>query len=184
MAFKTQGASDRGFIFGQGALYKSKDKNRDGKVFGTDLTTHGAVVDFGKYKGKLLTRVPFDYLRWAVNSNIEGIVILSDDTAVSAVRAAVAEMERRGDHLKKFEISLHCVDRLSVKFFKAYLRDREDKEGIVEWIERHLSKAILKPYEGIQEIHVFISQEFIGRPTRLRFVVDFDFIVPVVKTVK
>lgn len=38
---------------------------------GDQISTHGIRLEFGRHKGKLLTRVPVSYLRWMINANTQ-----------------------------------------------------------------------------------------------------------------
>lgn len=128
------------------------------------MNTHKVVVDFGKHKGMLWTRVPKDYLRWLANQGVEHRSLM-----------AKAELERRGTKISSaVDISPHAIDRASVRCRKAWHQSVIDPdEGIYSWLSRTCVEALEKAG---------------GRPERLEHndvVLCFQWgeIYPILKTV-
>lgn len=96
-----------------------------------DLSTHGFVMEHGKHKGELITRVPVGYLKWMVR--------------VSATnwQFAAAEMERRGTVTPDIEISGHAIDSASLRCRKIWHETRaDDSEGLHAWLCRKAGEAL------------------------------------------
>jgi Putative quorum-sensing-regulated virulence factor len=91
--------------------------------------THGYRLAFGKYNGRLITRVPLQYLSWMINQNTQG------------QEHARAEMIRRGTTLPTLQISGHALDRASLQCLGVYLQSRRDNEGIHAWLMRMALEA-------------------------------------------
>jgi hypothetical protein len=132
-----------------------------------DLETHNRVVDFGKHKGELWTRVPADYLRWLANSK--------EDTI--NVKLARAELDRRGTKVShEVEISPHAVDRASIRCRKIWHRTAlSQDEGIYSWLSRVATEALNS-----------VTTE--PKPEKIRYIgMDFIFkqgeIYPILKSV-
>jgi len=100
------------------------------------LNTHDAIVEFGKYSGKRLTRIPVGYLKWAVGVGAGGNVRLKDGTMVKMFEAAKAEMERRGERLENVDISGHAIDRISQHHLEFWKEMRKPDEGMYSWAQR------------------------------------------------
>lgn len=97
------------------------------------LDTRGIRLNFGKYVGELITRVPVGYLLWIVNND------------APMVDYASAELERRGTTFPKIGISGHAVDRASLRlFWKHYLPTRKSGEGLNSWLIRTSEQALSK----------------------------------------
>ena len=81
---------------------------------------HNLVVDFGKHKGELWTRVPLSYLRWLINEKTKWSDI------------AFAELKRRGStKLPELELSGHAIDRASQRLMKFW---RGQEQGLYSWL--------------------------------------------------
>lgn len=93
------------------------------------LNTHGVVLNFGKYKDKLLTRVPVSYLRWMMN----------DKTPMWEL--AKAEFKRRGDTMPTVDLTGHAIDNASIRCRKIWHETRKDKEGLYTWLTRMTLEA-------------------------------------------
>ncbi len=96
------------------------------------LNTHGIVLDFGKHKGGLLTRVPAGYLRWMVNRD------------APQADYARAEIERRGHKLPEVELSGHAIDSASLRVRKIWHETRGETEGLYTWLARMTLEALEK----------------------------------------
>lgn len=87
------------------------------------VNTHNLVVDFGRHKGQLWTRIPISYLKWLVNSRTQWANI------------AQSELDRRGvvtpDEL---EITGHALDRASLNCLKEWKKTRYRDEGLHAWL--------------------------------------------------
>ena len=65
-------------------------------------------IEFGKYKGQRVTRLPVDYLEWLINEGAAYAPICQ------------AELKRRGvtpGH-KQVEVSNHAIDRASLRMLE------------------------------------------------------------------
>lgn len=101
----------------------------------TEINTHNLVIDFGKHKGSLWTRVPVSYLHWLINAApLNG----------SAARAiARAELKRRGTTLPLIEVSGHAIDRASLSCRKIWHQTaRDENEGLHAWLCRVAMEAL------------------------------------------
>ncbi len=94
------------------------------------MNTHGKIIEFGKHKGTLFTRLPVSYLRWMINEKTRDWEI------------AKAEFERRGDTMPKVELSGHAIDNASLRVRKIWYETRRDNEGIYSWLQRMTLEAI------------------------------------------
>jgi hypothetical protein len=133
------------------------------------MNTHGEIVDFGRHKGTLYTRMPISYLKWMIN--IEH----------SCVELAKAELERRGTTTPELEISGHALDRASQccrdvwKLTRKLGGPGEHHEGIHSWLCRMAVEALEKGTKDpkgrlhYQEV-IFVFE-------------DQDLVWPVLKTV-
>ena len=99
-----------------------------------ELNTHGMIVDFGKHKDELWTRVPVNYLKWVVNQV---------DMAPDRQNIARAEMERRGTTTPDVDVSGHAIDRASLMLRKTWHETAlNDEEGLYSWLCRMTTEAI------------------------------------------
>lgn len=94
------------------------------------VNTHGVVLNYGKHKGMLLTRVPVSYLRWMINEKAP----MAD--------LAKHEFERRGDTMPKVELSGHAIDNASLRVRRTWHETRRDEEGLYSWLQRITLEAI------------------------------------------
>lgn len=88
---------------------------------------HHKVVDFGKHKGELWTRVPVSYLNWLANQN-DG----------ERGQMARLELQRRGTTInQEIELTGHAVDRASLRCARLWRKDIHDmpnQPGIYSWL--------------------------------------------------
>lgn len=96
----------------------------------SELNTHSVVIEFGKHKGQLLTRVPVGYLRWMINENSQ------------MAEYAKAEMDRRGDTMPTVELSGHAIDNASLRVRKIWHESRAQDEGLYTWLTRMVHEAL------------------------------------------
>lgn len=95
---------------------------------------HNKIVDFGKHRGELWTRIPLNYLRWCVNEGAHE-------------EEAKAELERRGSsQLPKIELSNHAVDRASLRLRKLWYTDTDKQIGLWTWLHDFCLKALEEGY--------------------------------------
>lgn len=94
------------------------------------MDTHGLIIEFGKHKGELFTRLPVSYLRWMMNERTQQWEI------------AQAEFERRGDTMPEVELSGHAIDNASIRCRKIWHETRGEDEGLYSWLQRVTLEAI------------------------------------------
>lgn len=132
------------------------------------MNTQNIVVDFGKHKGELWTRVPADYLRWLVNQPItEGQFSHNHDMAQ-------AELDRRGTKVSHdVDVSPHAIDKASLRLRRTWHETAfNDQEGIYTWLSRIATEAN-KKFPGEEKV------KYKG----IRFVFKLGLQFPVLKTV-
>lgn len=101
------------------------------------MKTDNLVVDFGKHKGELWTRLPVDYLQWLVNQP-ETIPGMEQNKEI-----AKAELDRRGTVVKNtVEVTPHAIDRASLRLRKVWHGTSKEGEGIYTWLSRVADEAI------------------------------------------
>lgn len=137
------------------------------------MDTHHARMLFGKFYKERITRVPYSYLLWAVSADCDGEVELENGKTVKASVAAKAEMERRGERLPDICVSMHAVDRFSVKHFALYGIYKKRGEGIYTFLER-IADKLVKANPGQKRY----------RWNGCTFVVEHDGAIPTVLTVR
>ena len=77
-----------------------------------EINTHNVRIEFGKYRGELVTRLPISYLEWLIN----------EGTHFAPV--AEAELKRRGykpGKGKRVDITNHAIDRASIRIMGIFL---------------------------------------------------------------
>lgn len=94
------------------------------------INTHGMVMQFGRHKGELYTRVPVSYLRWMVQSGHQSAAY------------AEAELKRRGTPLPTVDVSGHAIDRASLTCRKIWHHNHHPDEGFYSWLCRMTEEAI------------------------------------------
>ena len=95
------------------------------------MNTHGLIIEFGKFRGKLLTRVPVSYLRFMINNG------------TPQANLARAEFKRRGDTMPKVELSGHAIDNASLRVRKRWhITQKDAKEGLFTWLQRMTLEAL------------------------------------------
>lgn len=102
---------------------------------------HRVRMSFGKHVGILVTRIPHDYLTWAIGRNVRTTI----PTGVGPVPFCVvarAEISRRGHREQNVSVSAHAVDRASFRCLEAWQRTRKEKEGLMSWLQRMTLEAI------------------------------------------
>lgn len=87
------------------------------------------VLQSGRHKGKPLTQVPSDYLRWMVGTNHKD----SD--------SAREELERRGGK-SPLIVSYHAIDRASLRMLHVFHADAGSNEGLHAWLHRITIEAL------------------------------------------
>jgi uncharacterized protein (DUF3820 family) len=93
------------------------------------INTHNLVVDFGKHKGTLWTRLPVSYLKWLANEKGKHAEI------------ALAELKRRGTVTPEIEVSGHAIDRASQQCIGKWTELRLPNEGLHAWLCRMAKEA-------------------------------------------
>ena len=94
------------------------------------MKTHGIIIEFGKHKGEIFTRLPVSYLKWMINTG-------TDQSDV-----AQAEFDRRGCTMPSVELSGHAIDNASLRVRKIWHETREKNEGLYSWLQRVTLGAI------------------------------------------
>lgn len=98
-----------------------------------EINTHGMLVDFGKYKDQLYTRIPVGYLKWMVQCSH------------SRSEIAKAELKRRGTVTPTLEVSGHAIDSASLRLRWYWHETAKSKdEGLHAWLVRMSQEALLK----------------------------------------
>ncbi len=127
------------------------------------INTHHMIVDFGKHKGELYTRIPVNYLLWMVNTNH------------SRVKFAKAELDRRGTALPEIDVSGHAIDRASILCRKIWHHTKADaQEGLHAWLCRVGKEAIEVNDTDNAGRYLYLGMKFV-------FVQESEW--PVMKTV-
>jgi uncharacterized protein (DUF3820 family) len=88
------------------------------------MNTHGLIVDFGKWKGHLYTRVPVQYLKWMVQSGH------------TKAEIAKEELERRRTVTPELDITGHAIDSASNRLLGMWTSTKKDGEGLHAWLCR------------------------------------------------
>lgn len=143
------------------------------------MNPHNAILVFGRFKQTLLTRIPFNYLRWGITTKCDGKVRLSDGNIVDFHEIAKIELERRGERID-VDISPHAIDRISQKFLNVWMSTRTDGEGIYSWAQRVVLEAMKEePIETTKREPKRDTYKHLGR----KWVIQ-DMVVPVLITIK
>lgn len=109
---------------------------------------HGFVLDFGRHRGMLITRVPVSYLKFMVRNQTPHADV------------AAAELERRGTVTPNLEVSAHAIDRASLRLWDLYCRSRKENEGLHAWLVRFGEAALKQPYDGGGR-HLYMGMEWV-----------------------
>lgn len=97
-----------------------------------NINTHGLIIEFGKHKGELWTRLPISYISWLANQKGETKQIL----------IARAEQKRRGTAYPNIEIAGHAIDRASLYCRKIWHETAlSQEEGLNSWLIRMSNEA-------------------------------------------
>lgn len=133
------------------------------------IDTHHLTIEFGRYKGELWTRVPFNYLKWLANE-------LDPSNRNKAI--ALAEIERRGTSLEnqEMELSGHALDRASLRCRKVWHETAEEGEGLYSWLMRIATAAY-------QEATDQVDGSKVAKCLGLKLVFKVGDYYPVLKTV-
>lgn len=140
------------------------------KTYAQYILETNYVIQFGKYKGEILTRLPQGYLRFIVMEKIRGPIHLPPLNLIAA-----AELERRGARSDFIEITGHAIDRFSFKYL-----DRWDRKvGLYTFIEQQCERAIKK--NRLSKVQKNGSKVY--RHLGISWVIKSDLAIPVLKTV-
>lgn len=107
---------------------------------GDAINTHGYVMQVGKHRGELITRVPVGYLKWMVRDRHR------------EARYAQAELDRRGTVTPDIEISGHAIDSASLRVRKIWHETRGEDEGLHAWLVRRAQAALAADSDGNERI--------------------------------
>jgi len=124
--------------------------------------THGARLEFGKWEGSLITRVPVGYLRFMVNHQTKQWELAS------------AEMIRRHSTMPTVELSPHAIDNASLRVRKRWHETRGKEEGLFAWLQRVTLEAIDQGEEIEEGIYIHLG---------MKFVVEHGHVYPILKTI-
>lgn len=102
---------------------------------GPGIDTLGVVMDFGKFAGHQLVRVPNGYLRWAISAQVERPMRIGN-SVFPFWKIAEAEIKRRGGRIDSIAVSQDALDTLSLLYLDAWLETHEPGEGFVSWAHR------------------------------------------------
>lgn len=114
------------------------------------LDTHGYVMQAGKHRGDLITRVPVGYLKWMVRERHR------------EAQWAAAELKRRGTVTPDIEISGHAIDSASLRVRKIWHATRHENEGLHAWLVRVAQEALAADPDGDKITHggiVFVFEK-------------------------
>ena len=122
------------------------------------IDTNNLIIDFGKYKGQLWTRVPVSYLQWLLNQKDDNIKYKKQFDYDKKI--AKSELNRRGTNLQHdVEITPHAVDKASLRVRKIWHQTCNENEGIYTWLSRIAGQAITE--KGKNEIIRYLGIKFI-----------------------
>jgi hypothetical protein len=122
------------------------------------IDTNNLIIDFGKYKGQLWTRVPVSYLQWLLNQKDDNIKYKKQFDYDKKI--AKSELNRRGTNLQHdVEITPHAVDKASLRVRKIWHQTCNENEGIYTWLSRIAGQAIAE--KGKNEIIRYLGIKFI-----------------------
>lgn len=133
----------------------------------TAINTKGVRLDFGKYYGKLITRIPPSHLYWMIANG------------TSMADYAAAELKRRGTIIPTIEVSPHAINRASRGLMRKFFNGKDskvrahDNEGLHSWLVR-ISGDALK--QGTRS-----GDKIVYRG--LLFVFELGFEMPVLKSI-
>lgn len=113
------------------------------------MNTHGVKINYGKYSGELITRLPISYIRWMINQN------------APMVDYARAELERRGDTMPTVEISGHAIDKASLRVRKIWHETRGQEEGLYSWLSRIVLEALEKGEKMDEEQYYYLGMKLV-----------------------
>ena len=140
---------------------------------GVSTDPRGVRVDFGKYSGKLFTRVPVRYLRWMVANDI------------GQSEYAEAELKRRGSILPTVKMTGHAINQASLDLLRKFWRGPDiiirgrDNEGIYSWLVRISENALAKGTKKEDNSQDSTIYYYRG----LKLVFELNRAMPVLKTI-
>jgi hypothetical protein len=115
----------------------------------SDIDTHKLVVDFGRHKGELWTRMPVPYLKWLINESSKYAPI------------AQAELKRRGIALTQdLDVSGHAIDRASQVLIGKWMETRLIEEGLHGWLLR-MATAARKDGKKVDAKYLYAGMKFV-----------------------
>ena len=99
-----------------------------------ERNTHDVLLDFGKYEGERLTRVPVGYVRWMIDAlNI----------APAWRELARSEYSRRATALPTLELSSEAIDDVSLHARQIWRKTASNPdEGLYSWLMRVATEAM------------------------------------------
>jgi len=106
------------------------------------MNTHGEIIEFGKHKDELFTRVPVSYLTWMVNQETRQHEL------------ARAELERRHHKLPEVELSAHAIDNASLRCRNIWHETSKKDEGLYTWLERMTLEALANGQDAVDEAYM------------------------------
>lgn len=127
-----------------------------------EINTHGLIIEYGKHKFKLFTRLPRSYLTWMVNEQ------------APQYEVAMAELDRRGTALPEVELSGHAIDSASLRCRKIWHENKAENQGLYSWLQQVTLEAI-KDGERLESGKI----KYLG----MKFVVHEGEEFPVLKTI-
>ena len=98
-----------------------------------DLDTQGLIIDFGKHKGTLYTRVPVSYLKW---------MVAEPGLHPNKKSIAAAELKRRGTTTPSLDLSGHALDRASLRVLDMWKRRINKEIGFYTWLHDRAKEAL------------------------------------------
>lgn len=145
----------------------------------TEINTHNAYIEFGKYQGQRVTRLPVSYLTWAIAQNA-GAKVKTESGVFPFCHVARAELKRRGERIQNMDVSAHAIDRLSLRYHSQWCNCRNPEEGIFSWAQR----VALEAWENREKLGGTKEGEtWTIDWTGIKWVIE-EMAIPVVKTVK
>jgi hypothetical protein len=122
------------------------------------MNTHNLIINFGKHKGTPWTRLPIQYLQWIANE--EGMNLDKKELALS-------ELKRRGTIWPEVKLSIHAIDRASLKLKHYWQLDNDDKKadgynevGLYSWLHNLALEAITHGQPDSEDKEIRYYQRF------------------------
>ena len=129
------------------------------------VETHGDLMQVGRHKGELITRVPVSYLKWLANTPTH-----------REHEIGKAELSRRGTVTPSLEVSGHAIDSASLRLRKTWHQTATGPdEGLHAWLCRKAAEALATAEElGAPDVVIHDG---------VKWVFEREGIWPVLKTV-